>query len=273
VKTRLGAPWIFGALGVCVVATWANPYGWHIYRIVYDLATHPGGLNAISELQALSFRGPTDFGLLFLTMAATAALVWDRRFKVFETGLLVFAAVVSFRSQRDVWVIVTVAVLILAATIKGREKASFRVPGWMTTLAAVAACGLMWGGFRVLRVDNRSLQTQLAKLMPVDAVNAVRAKGYAGPLYNDFTWGGYLIWSLRMPVSIDGRGGFYGDTILDRSIATWRAEPDWNSDPELKSAGLVIGPTAAPLTQVLRLDPHYQLVYEDKLAAVFVARK
>jgi hypothetical protein len=76
-----------------------------------------------------------------------------------------------------------------------------------------------------------------------------------------------------MPVSIDGRGGFYGDQSLDRSLATWGAQPDWNSDPTLKSAGLVLGPVQAPLVQMLRMDPHFQLVYEDKLAAVFVARK
>ena len=72
--------------------------------------------------------------------------------------------------------------------------------------------------------------------MPVAAVDAIRAKGYyAGPLFNDFNWGGYLIWALRMPVSIDGRAAFYGDQAIDRSVATWNAAPDWNSDPELKA--------------------------------------
>ena len=84
---------------------------------------------------------------------------------------------------------------------------------------------------------------------------------------------GYLIWALRMPVSIDGRAAFYGDQAIDRSVATWAGAPDWNSDPELKSAGLVIGPVKAPLTQLLRMDPHFQLIFEDKLAAVFVARR
>jgi hypothetical protein len=41
----------------------------------------------------------------------------------------------------------------------------------------------------------------------------------------------------------------------------------------LTSAGVVIGPVKAPLTQVLRLDPRCQLVYEDNLAAVFIARR
>jgi len=38
-------------------------------------------------------------------------------------------------------------------------------------------------------------------------------------------------------------------------------------------ARLVIGPVDAPLTQLLRLSPGFELAYEDKIAAVFVARK
>ena len=273
VKTRLRAPWVFAALAGSALATWANPYGWHIYRIVYDLATQPGGLDKISELQAIPFRQLTDFGVLFLAIAATAALAWGRRFRMFETALLVFAVMVSFRSQRDIWVLVTVAAAILASTIPGRKTAVDRLPGWATTLSVVAASLLVWGGFRVLHVNNATLRAGVAKVLPIDAVNEVRAKGYSGPLYNDFNWGGYLIWALRMPVSIDGRGGFYGDKSLDRSVATWSAAPDWDSDPTLKSAGLVLGPVQAPLVQILRMDPNFQLVYEDKLAAVFVARK
>jgi hypothetical protein len=137
----------------------------------------------------------------------------------------------------------------------------------------VVAVLAVLAGFRVLRVNNQLLDTQIAKTLPVDAANAIRANGYAGPLYNDFNWGGYLIWALRMPVSLDGRAAFYGDQSIDRSVATWSLQPDWATDPELKSAGLVIGPVTAPLTQMLRIDSRYKLVYEDKLAAVFVARK
>jgi hypothetical protein len=76
-----------------------------------------------------------------------------------------------------------------------------------------------------------------------------------------------------MPVSIDGRGAFYGDQAIDRSVATWGAAPDWASDPELASAGVVLGPVKSPLIQVLRMDPKFRLVFEDKVAAVFVAQK
>ncbi len=36
---------------------------------------------------------------------------------------------------------------------------------------------------------------------------------------------------------------------------------------------MVIGPVKAPLMQVLRMDSRFRLVYEDELAAVFVARR
>ena len=273
VRTRLPAPWLCAAFAGSVIATMANPFGWHIYRVAYDLASQPGVLNKICELQAIPFRDLTDFSVLFITLAAAAALAWDKRFRVFEMGLLAFAVLVSFRSQRDVWVIAVAAAAILASTIPGRKDATARLPKFATKLAIVGAALVVLAGFRVMHINDGLLQAQIAKTMPTNAVNEIRAKGYAGPIYNDFNWGGYLIWSLRAPVTIDGRAAFYGDKSIDRSVATWNGEPDWASDPALTSAGLVIGPVKSALVQLLRMDSRFKLVYEDKIAVVFVARK
>ena len=102
---------------------------------------------------------------------------------------------------------------------------------------------------------------------------SVNEKRMVGPLFNDYNWGGHLIWSLpQFQVSMDGRSAPHGTPRLKRSAATWRAEHDWNSDAELQNARLVIGPVDAGLCAALRLDPRYELVFEDKLAAVFVKR-
>ncbi len=273
-ETRVRPAWMGVALLSSVLATLANPYGWRIYGVAYELATQGGALNKVSELQAIPFRGLPDFLILLLALASAAALAWRRRFALFETVLLGFAAVVAFRSQRDVWAMAAVGALILASTIAGSEKAAIRLPKWATAIAVLAAALAVPVGFRAMQVNNARLgECNLRRSLPVRAVEAVRAKGYAGPLYNDFNWGGYLIWALRMPVSIDGRQNLYGDQRIDRSVATWSAEPDWASDAQLMKAGVVIGPVKAPLTQVLRMDSRFQLVYEDKLAAVFAARK
>lgn len=272
-STRMQPKWMGLALAGSLLATLLNPFGWRIYQAAYELATQAGALNKISELQAIPFRNATDFVVLLLALGSAAALAWQRRFLLFEMALLVFAVVLAFRSQRDVWVMAVVGVMILASMIAGRETAAIRLPKLGATIAILLAGLAMLAGFRMMQVNNARLATDLAKSMPVKAVELARSKGYAGPLYNDYNWGGYLIWSLRMPVSIDGRAAFYGDQRMDRSMATWNAEPDWASDAQLRSAALVIGPVKAALIQMLRMDPHYQLVYEDKVAAVFVARK
>jgi hypothetical protein len=276
-RTRLQVPSMLAASVASVAATLVNPYGWKIYRVAYDLAAQSGVLDKIAELKAMRFRDPSDFCVLFLALAAAGALARRRRLPMFETVLLGFAAVVSFRSERDVWVMAVAAVAIVAATVGSKQKPVRRVSGLAAGVAvvaaALAAALAVALGFRVMHVSNAELTEQAAKGLPVRAVEAIRAKHYPGPLYNDFDWGGYLIWALRMPVSIDGRAAFYGDAAIDRSIATWNAQPDWASDPALMSAGLVIGPAKAPLMQILRMDSRFELVFEDELAAVFVARK
>ena len=272
-ETRRRPAWMGLALAAGLLGTLLNPYGWRIYQAAFDLATQGGALNLVTELQAMPFRGLPDFLILLLALGSAAALARRRRFQPFETALLAFAAVLSFRSQRDIWVMATVAAAILASTITGSRRAEFRLPKWATAVAVLAAGLAVLAGSRVMGVNNAQLDTQLAKNLPVSAVEAVRAKGYAGPLFNNYDWGGYLIWALRMPVSVDGRAAFYGDKNLDRSAATWNAQPDWASDAQLTSAGVVIGPVKAPLTQLLRMDPRFHLVYEDKLAAVFIARR
>ena len=265
--------WMCGVLAASLLATLANPFGWRIYQVAYELATQGGALNRVSELRAMEFRDLFDFLVLLLAMGSAAALAWRRRFALFETALLVFAAVLAFRSQRDVWVMATVAAAILASTLPGRKKSALQLPWFASATAVLAAALVVLAGFRALHCNDAQLETQMAKSLPVQAAEAVRAKGYTGPLFNDYGWGGYLGWALHMPVSIDGRQNLYGDQRIDRSLATWNAGPEWATDEQLRSARLVIGPVTDALTQVLRMDARYQLVYEDKVAAVFVRRR
>jgi len=241
--------------------------------VIYEYSTQSAPFSLISELQAIPFRGVVDFLILTLALTGSAALAWQRRFQLFETGVLAFAAVLSFRAQRDEWSMAVVGAMILASNLHLNRKPALQLPWFATALAVFAAALAIPIGLHTLHIDNPHLQTQLVKDLPVQAVETIHARGYVGPLYNDFSWGGYLIWALRMPVSIDGRSNLYGDERLNRSVATWSAQPDWGDDAQLKSARLTIGPVKSPLTQILRLDPHFQLVYEDKLAAVFVARR
>jgi hypothetical protein len=272
IQTLLRPGWLAGISIACVLATLANPYGWKIYRVVFDLAEQFGVLNEIVEFNPLPFRHLDDWCVLLLALAAVAVLARARRMAFFESILLAFAIYVSFRWQRDLWVVVIAASAILACGLTGDEKNRFQLTAAFAPFVAMATGLAVALGFCALHVDNAGLSAKLAGDMPVRAVEAVKRNSWRGPLYNDFNWGGYLIWALRMPVSIDGRTNVYGDERINGSYAMWNAQLGWASDPDLQKAGLVIGPARAPLTQLLRTDPRFELAYEDKLAAVFVAR-
>lgn len=273
-KTRLGIVPAATAFAASILATLANPYGWHIYHVAYDLASQAGVLDKIVELKAIPFRDMTDWSVLALAFGTTVVLARQRSFRTFDSALLAFGICVGFRSQRDVWVLAVGAVAILASAVPQRANTKpIQLPRFGQILAATAAALLVLAGFRTMHITNAALQTQVEKNYPAKAVAAIQANHYAGPLYNNFNWGGYLIWALRMPVSIDGRAAFYGDQAIDRSVATWGAEPDWKSDPLLKKAKLVIAPPKAALTQALKTDPSYRLVYEDTVGTVFIAQQ
>jgi hypothetical protein len=126
---------------------------------------------------------------------------------------------------------------------------------------------------------GKTAQKCHAEMFPVEAAEFVSRERLPGPLFNDFDWGGYLIWALPdYPVSIDGRTNLYGEKRLERSMDTWNAEAGWENDPDLAKARVVIAPKkrsgqATPLTERLRGSPEWEKRFEDNTAVVFVRIK
>jgi len=272
IETRISPVRLCAVSTACLLATLANPYGLKIYAVVYDLASQHGVMNQVSELKAIPFRGLQDYVVLFFALAAAAVMARAGRLELFELVLMAFGVLVSFRSLRDEWVVVVVASAIVARGVKGDAGNRFVVRPWAAPVVAAATCVVVFLGFRLQGVDNGFLSGELSKSLPVGAADFVKQKGLSGPVYDDYSWGGYLIWNPGLPVVIDSRQNVYGDERINRSIAVWGGVRHWASDPDLKTAGVVIGPVNAPLTQLLRLSPAFDLAYEDQVAAVFVPR-
>lgn len=262
--------------GLCAVATLVNPYGWAIYRVVWEYANQSVPFQFVAELSALDFRRATDYLVPLLGGAAAFALGRRQRLGTFEVILLLWAGLVAFRSRRDLWVVV-----IAASTILGATPLASAPPGMSLPLASVwrwltaAAIAMLIGLVLVLRGLGEQRQLQERELVfPVQAARIVRNQGYSGPLYNDFSWGGYLIWALpELAVAIDGRTNLHGDERLLRFQDTWAGRPGWDRDEELAAAGLVIAPRTSPLAELLAHDDRFiEVPAGDPLARLFVAR-
>ena len=152
------------------------------------------------------------------------------------------------------------------------QRAGRTVPRKIAFAALTAAATVLM--FAMIEWDsklsNASLSRVVAENFPADACNFIRAHSLSGPLYNDMDWGGFLIWALPdMPVAIDNRTDLYGDDILSRFYFVRVGLRDWKADPDLDSARLVLLNRSLPLANLVAQDPHFRLVYQDRLATVF----
>jgi hypothetical protein len=187
--------------------------------------------------------------------------------------LLIAGAVLGFRACRDLWFLALVTTAILAACIPARPNGQYITTRGQRWLIGLGVLGALLAVVSLRGISNVSLQKQVALELPANAAEFISHHELPGPLFNDFTWGGYFIWKLpSLSVSMDGRANVHGDRRIGRSVETWAGKHDWPSDPDLSSARLVIGPIDAPLTAILRLAPDYQVAYEDQVAVVFVRR-
>jgi len=257
----------------CLVATLITPYHFRLYIPIFEVIGQTGAFQMILELLPLSFRALTDWLVIGLTIGAAFVLGWQRAWLPFPTLLLMMGTFLAFRARRDVWVLVLAAVFIINEFGSfARSEPSFGFTKFRAICVIVALTVAIYLIGLSRQVSEQQLEIAVERQFPVSAVKFINEKNYAGPLYNHFNWGGYLIWALpRLPVSMDGRMNLHGDQRIERAGNTWSGLRGWESDPELMKARLVIGSVNDPLTNLMRTHSRFKLVYEDAVAAVFVA--
>ena len=214
-------------------------------------------------------------GAALLGAAAVFALGRRQRLSSFEVVLLIVAGFLAF--SRTARLVVPRHRGLAILTNRGqretlpRDGFSFTWPRAAFIAAVVALVTVLTWGVRGLGPER--MAAAIAEVFPVEAVKEVRERGCAGPLFNDFDWGGYLIWNLpELPVLVDGRTNLHGDERLSRIGAAWNGAPEWRHDPDLAVAGVVIANARTPLAELLETDSRFERVHHDSLAKVFVGR-
>lgn len=265
------AVWVLSML-----ATLVNPYSWHLYAVVLEYVRSSIPYNLIMELQALNFRSAGDFVFLLIVAGAFFALGWQRSRDLFKLALLVVCTTVAFRMARDSWFACIPALAVISdwKSVGLRQEVRFPLLQRLAMAAMIAV--LTVGVFTLVtldsKVNNRSLEQQVAGAFPAQACSFIRAHALPGPIYNDMGWGGFVIWSLpEYPVAIDNRTDLYGDEIWYRAYREQQGPPDWKNDPDLNAAKVMLLQLPSPLGRLLSQDHRFKLVYYDDLAVVFVA--
>jgi hypothetical protein len=252
-----------------------NPYGPRIYSMVFGLAAQTGVYDQIVELMAMTFRQPQHFLALLLVLGAAMAIGWRRDVRPLWLVLLIASSFLAFRSVREVWFLAIVSVCVIADGWNvPRKTAHAFVSPRSRAFVGVWVLALVLASCRYYGLSNDALEIQTAGTFPEAAARFIERNNLNGPLFNDLSWGGFLIWRLpHLPVSLDGRTKLYGDDDILRFSNVWKGKPGWEADPDLARANLVITPRDAAIAALLRFDPRFRVAYEDIQAVVFTRRQ
>ncbi|MEY3786447.1 MAG: hypothetical protein RLZ75_652, partial [Pseudomonadota bacterium] len=258
-----------------------------IHTVFLDIMSQTGGNHSsgnhanivraseyTSEFLAMSFRDFPDWIVLGLTIGAAYFLGQKEKTRPFSVLLFVTGIFLSFHTVRDVWFVVISAIIIIASSRPAPLIDNhFKIKKAQMLVAAVIIGLVVIFFVHTRKLTENGLNDAVAKSYPTAAVEIIKTRGYSGPLYNHYNWGGYLIWQLPdLLVSMDGRGNAYGDEKIVRSVKIWNGARDWADDSELAQSKLVIADVNMPLASLLRYDKRFDLVYEDDMAVLFIAK-
>ena len=259
----------------CTASTLLNPYGWRIWATIAHLARQTSVFGQVLELSPPTFVDPEDWVILAMSLVGLAMMVRQKPRPKFELLAMLMALGLGARAERDTWLPAMVALPMIAELRVPRPELPLAARTALQLLATAAAT-LAFTVLVAAAMAQREpkLQAALAESFPVAAAEKIRESHWSGPLYNDFNWGGFLIWQLpEQPVAMDGRTNVYADAEIAAHLHTWRGlDTPATWDPRLKAAKLVLASLDAPLTAQLRESPDFAVAYEDAIAVVFVRR-
>jgi hypothetical protein len=272
----------------CLLAVALNPNGVRLYVYPFETLTSRAMMRYINEWFSPDFHELMFQPLALLLFATFAAMVLSR-VRVRPSSLLLLAATgyAALRSGRNVPFFALAAMPLLAehawkwltrqtwgdwlARPEKREAGAGAALKVALNVVLLVAAPLALVVLRVGQVAARQASDE-ARNFPVAAVEFMRANRPPQPVFNEYGWGGYMIWNLYPDyrVYIDGRADVYGDDFLEEFLHTHDGVANWRAPLEREGVRTAVLNPDAPLASLLRQDGGWRKVFEDRQALIFV---
>src|SRR5262249_51833482 len=267
---------LFGPSLLALLATFINPYAWHLHEHIFTYLQNDYLMDPIAEFRSFSFHSAGAWSvelLLLIAVLGTLALFKQQRFgpAMLAIGLL-HASLYSARH------LPTTAVMLLPLCVAALTREARSWPSLRTMLEYSDRLRIIdqkvWGvvpmilivAFSIIARD-RDVNFDSEKF-PVRAASFIPA---GGQVFTKDQWGGYLIYRFggERKVFIDGRSDFYGQTFLQTYAEVADVKPGWQNVLKQYNVNVVLIPVDHALASALQLSPEWKRVYTDSMATIF----
>jgi hypothetical protein len=254
-----------------------NPNGLRMFSYPIETLRSPAMQNYIAEWASPNFHRPEYWPFLIIILSTFVTLSCSREsLRSRDLLLLAVSLFASLGSIRMIPLFVLIASPIIAKRLgtwprilHPPQHSPFRA----TFNAAIILSMAIFASVRIASVIHNQPEAETHDF-PSRAVAFLRQHPPAGPIFNHYDWGGYLIWKLPFTrVFIDGRADVYGETLLHDFADVYQFKSSCLQILQRWHIQTIIVPPDSALAAGLQSAPGWTVSYRDSQAVILTKRQ
>ena len=276
---------LLALLFVCAAFVSMNPYGPRL--LAYPVQTVSIGTlqTAIEEWQSPDFHRQDTLPFLAMLLGSMLLISISPSRKT-GRGMVLFAALAALAliARRNIALfalclapaIAQHAWAVLDSWTGGKRTAGSKpLPPRVERVVNLALLAILVFAAAAKMIEPLSAERNaraVREQQPLGAIEYLKDTRPAGPLFNSYTWGGYLIWDVwpAYLTYVDGRTDLFDDQVLSDYLTVWNGETGWQDILGTDGVGVALVEPYAPVVEEMT-TAGWQLVYSDQQAVVLTA--
>jgi hypothetical protein len=268
---------------VCLLASFINPFGYHILLFPFDFVTNKYLIGHVGEFLPTSFQDFLLYKYLFLIMIAVL-MTSKSRLNLIELFLVLGFTYLSLYSVRYIPLFAIIVVPIIIKRLDPMlQKSNNRLILFLNAKSQSFAeidkttRGYLWpvlalGLVVLLAVSGGIKHSFNPEKKPVAAVEFLQQEHIPGNMFNNDEFGDYIIYAAypEYRVFIDGRSDMYGVDHFKKYYKVIRLEQGWENVLETYDIQWILYNADSLLSRYLMERQDWHLVYADKVAHIYV---
>lgn len=258
-----------------LAVTFINPVGWRLWDTSVGYFGSRFLVDRTIEYKSPDFHISSTWPFLIMLVLFFLAHSFNGKLKMHETLLLVGWGALSLYNARNIPIFAIVTAPSLGYLVHENIKSSKLLSRIEHNFANIekGLKGYFFSALAIALILFTTLQSSANRFnpqaFPVAAVNWLKVTPQDGKMFNFFTWGGYLLYSLwpEQQVFIDGQTDFYGEPLAREYVQVESLQPGWEDVLAKHDVSWIITQNDQPLEFAL-IEGGWNLLYEDSTTVI-----
>lgn len=255
--------------GISLLSPLLNPFFYKTYLFLFQINEYT---HTVDEW--LPFKPGTFYFNVFLIFSVLLgfSFLWSSKIKPLRLILSIFLIYLGFSAMRHAIVALIYLSPILFDNLSNTNTSILKIKHQWLTLVFILTIPFLWSFQK--KEQNLTISVN-HEVLCVQASSFLKKHHVRGQIYNDYNFGGYLIWDQypSQKVFVDGRLEIYGGQVLKDYYTISKAMPGWESLLEQYQINVVVVRTERAIAQAIAEHPQWDLVYFDYNALIAVKKR